>query len=181
MEEKFIIRSKHYNIKWLLIIVLILIDVIAIPIIPGFAAGGEELLILYGLLLLINIAVILIKVWLSSYEMVVTDKRVYGKIAFGKRVDLPLDSISATSTLRVLKGVSVSTSSGIIKFLLIKNSNEMYEEISKLLLERQNNSPVKVEKKTDTPDDLIKLKELLDKGIITQEEFDTKKKQILGL
>ncbi len=94
---------------------------------------------------------------------------------------MPLDSISATSTLRVLKGVSVSTSSGIIKFLLIKNSNEMYEEISKLLLERQNNSPVKVEKKTDTPDDLIKLKELLDKGIITQEEFDAKEKQILGL
>ncbi len=30
-------------------------------------------------------------------------------------------------------------------------------------------------------DDLVKLKELLDKGIITQEEFDAKKKQILDL
>ncbi len=184
MEEKVIVRSENYKIKWLLIIALILIDVVAIPIIPDFAAGSDELLILYGLLLLLNIALILIKVWLSSYEMVVTDKRVYGKIAFGKRVDLPLDSISATSTLRILKGVSVSTSSGIIKFLLIKNANEMYEEISKLLLERQKKeygAPIKEEKKRESPDDLIKLKELLDMGIITQEEFDTKKKQILGL
>ena len=30
-------------------------------------------------------------------------------------------------------------------------------------------------------DELIKYKELLDKGIITQEEFDAKKKQFLGL
>ena len=30
-------------------------------------------------------------------------------------------------------------------------------------------------------DELKKLKDLLDSGIITQEEFDTKKKQLLGL
>ena len=30
-------------------------------------------------------------------------------------------------------------------------------------------------------DDLKKLKELLDNGIISQEEFDVKKKQLLGL
>ena len=30
-------------------------------------------------------------------------------------------------------------------------------------------------------DELKKLKELLDMGIITQEEFDAKKKQLLGL
>ena len=30
-------------------------------------------------------------------------------------------------------------------------------------------------------DDLLKLKSLLDSGIITQEEFDAKKKSLLGL
>ena len=30
-------------------------------------------------------------------------------------------------------------------------------------------------------DEISKLKQLLDNGIITQEEFDTKKKQLLGL
>ncbi len=125
----------------------------------------------------------LIKLWLSSYEMVVTDKRIYGKVAWGKRVDLPFDSISATSTLRMLKGVSVSSASGRIKFLLIKNANEMYNEINKLLIERQKKeAPFDISSdKTDTPDDLIKLKKLLDMNVITQEEFDAKKKQILGL
>lgn len=36
-------------------------------------------------------------------------------------------------------------------------------------------------KESGSFDDLKKLKELLDEGIITQEEFDAKKKQILGL
>ena len=34
---------------------------------------------------------------------------------------------------------------------------------------------------SEAADDLMKLKELLDAGILTQEEFDAKKKQLLGL
>lgn len=132
---------------------------------------------------LLALLAFLIKFWLSSYEMVVTDKRIYGRVAWGKRVDLPLDSVSATATLRIFKGVSVSSASGRIKFLLIKNANKMYNEINKLLIERQKKEApaITAEKESDTPDDLIKLKELLDMEIITQDEFDTKKKQILGL
>lgn len=37
------------------------------------------------------------------------------------------------------------------------------------------------ETKIDTADELKKFKELLDSGVITQEEFDAKKKQLLGL
>lgn len=121
---------------------------------------------------------------LSSYEMVVTDRRIYGKIVFGRRVDLPIDSISSTGMLRILKGVSASSASGKIRFLLIKNADQMYKEISNLLLNRQNKDTAIVttsEEKTDTHGDLLKLKELLDMGIITQEEFEAKKKQFLGL
>lgn len=53
----------------------------------------------------------LIFLWLRSYELTVTDKRIFGKVAFGKRVDLPVDSVSATATIQLLKGVAVSTSS----------------------------------------------------------------------
>lgn len=132
----------------------------------------------------IDLICLIIYLWLHSYEMVVTDKRIYGRVAWGKRVDLPVDSITATSTLRVLKGVSVSTASGKIKFLLIKNANEMYEKINNILIERQNEKPtdsISAENKVESFDDLIKLKELLDMGVITQEEFDAKKKQMLGL
>ncbi len=132
---------------------------------------------------LLALLAFLIKLWLSSYEMVVTDKRIYGRVAWGKRVDLPFDSVSATSTLRMFKGVSVSSASGRIKFLLIKNANEVYNEINKLLIERQKKeAPSNISSdKADAPDDLIKLKKLLDLNVITQEEFDAKKKQILGL
>lgn len=37
------------------------------------------------------------------------------------------------------------------------------------------------QKQNDLKDELVKLKELLDSGLITQEEFDAKKKQLLGL
>ena len=52
-------------------------------------------------------------------ELVITDKRVYGKAIFGKRVDLPLDKVSAVGT-SFLKGIDVGTSSGRIKFNLLK-------------------------------------------------------------
>ena len=123
----------------------------------------------------------------SKIEMTVTDKRVYGRAIFGKRVDLPLDSVSAVGT-NLLKGVDVSTSSGSIKFICIMNCDQIHHEISKLLIERQNtkkeekpNTPVVQEHLTSVADELAKYKALLDSGAITEEEYNEKKKQLLGL
>ena len=98
---------------------------------------------------------------------------------------MPVDSVSAVSTVGLLKGVSIASSSGRISFLFIKNADEIYEEINNLLIERQSNVMKPVETKVDIPlsnaDELKKFKDLLDSGVITQEEFDAKKKQLLGL
>lgn len=75
--------------------------------------------------------------WLRSYEMVITDKRVYGVVAFGKRVDLPLDLISASATTTFLHSVVVFTSSGKIYFRMMKNNNEMYAVLRTAISERQ--------------------------------------------
>lgn len=127
----------------------------------------------------------LIYLWLRSYELTVTDKRIFGKVAWGKRVDLPVDSVSATETIRFLKGVSVSTSSGRISFRVLKNADAIYQVISNLLIDRQQEkskpAPIAEAPKSDEADQLKKYKELLDTGVITQEEFDAKKKQLLGL
>lgn len=126
---------------------------------------------------------ILLYLALRSYELVVTDKRVYGKVAWGKQVDLPVDAISATATLRFFKGVSVSTASGRISFLAIKNATEIYKVLSDLLIERQQAKASQINidanKKEDTVEQLKKYKELLDLGVITEEEFNEKKKQLL--
>ena len=122
----------------------------------------------------------------SKTELTVTDKRVYGKTVFGKRVDLPFDSISAVGTA-LMKSIAVTTSSGAIKFALIANSNEVHSVVSNLLIERQSKPTataapvVKQEIPQSNAEELKKYKELLDMGVITQEEFDAKKKQLLGL
>lgn len=122
----------------------------------------------------------------AKCELTVTDKRVFGRARFGKRVDLPLDSISAVGT-SILKGISVASSSGAISFKGIKNNSDIHREISNLLLERQgkeklvSTTTIKQEIPQSNADELKKYKDLLDSGVITQEEFDAKKKQLLGL
>lgn len=121
---------------------------------------------------------------LHSCHMVVTDKRVYGTAIFRRKIVLPLDMISATST-GLFGSVAVSTASGVIRFCFLENGEEVCSSIVNLLMQRQENKngSEKLANTTtrDEVDQLKKYKELLDCGTITQEEFETKKKKLLGL
>lgn len=128
---------------------------------------------------------LLLYAWLHSFSITVSNKRIFGNAAFGKRVELPVDSVSAVAT-SWLKGIAVATSSGRIAFMLIKNRDEIHQAISDLLIQRQREkaepaAPVPVVAAVSNAEELKKYKELLDMGVITQEEFDAKKKQILDL
>ena len=124
----------------------------------------------------------------KNVSLTVTNKRVFGTSSWGKRVDLPIDMISAVATA-ARGGIAVSSASGAIRFAGIKNNKEIHETISKLLMERQSKpapAPTPAPEAAAAParisaQELKELKELLDRGIITQEEFDAKKKQLLGL
>lgn len=111
--------------------------------------------------------------------LTVTSKRVYGEAAFGRKMDLPLDKVSAVATC-AFSGVVIATSSGRIKFRRCKNKEEVFNAVSALLMKRQA-SPAVQTAETNTADELKKYKDLLDSGVITQAEFDAKKKQLLGL
>ena len=212
MDEKIIIKSEHYNIKRYLKIALIIgIALVLLGFLAYlFNLNGcrfQESVITSGkyykyslisnmldpfsleagmfldsgiIFILISV---LVRKWLSSYELTVSDKRIYGKTSFGKRVDLPVDSISAVGT-SMLKGIAVATASGKIVFKLIKNRDDIHSEISNLIITRQTKSSDKATKApapTGTTDELKKYKELFDMGVITQEEFDAKKKELLNL
>lgn len=120
-------------------------------------------------------------IWMTGCKIVVTNKRVYGVGAFRKRVDLPFDMISSVGS-GLLNSLAVATSSGKINFWFVANRNEVFSAISNCLIERQDllhssgNAPI-----SSHADELKKYKELLDGGVISQEEFDAKKKQLLGL
>lgn len=135
--------------------------------------------------LIIFIGIILMFGGKQESEICVTDKRVYGRTLFGKRVDLPLDSISAVAlTFFLFFGVSVSTSSGRITFFLIPERNKVHKAISDLIIERQikpKETVIKQEAPQSNADELKKYKDLLDNGVITPEEFEAKKKQLLEL
>ncbi|MFD1471568.1 SHOCT domain-containing protein [Companilactobacillus mishanensis] len=62
-----------------------------------------------------------------------------------------------------------------------KKANKDIEAIKKRVDDFINTPKESNNSSTDSIDELPKLKKLLDAGILTQEEFDAKKKQILGL
>lgn len=123
---------------------------------------------------------------IKGSEIVVEKDNVYSRAMFGTRVDLPVDSISAIG-VAPLKSISVSTSSGAIRFCAIENVHEVKNVITALVKERQRKpqSPQPeasaLKEHSSNADELKKYKELLDSGVITQEEFDAKKKQLLDL
>jgi predicted Zn-dependent peptidase len=68
--------------------------------------------------------------------------------------------------------------------MYLANADEIHTVLSDLIISRQGkgtNTIIKQEVPQSNADELKKFKELLDSGIITQEEFDEKKKQLLGL
>lgn len=126
---------------------------------------------------------IFLSVLIQKNEIIVGKTKISGQTRFGHIVDLPIDKISAVAISKPLSAVSVATSSGSIRFFLLSNYKEVYDEISNLLQTRQTQPKEKNKTQVDNSqvEEIKKYKELLDNGIITQAEFDEKKKQLLGL
>lgn len=185
MEEKEVIRGKKSLEN--VILVWIMFTIIGIFIAAGvhnsYAWGqgdyfGAKIYAFFAFLPFLILDV-MTYYYLYAVDIVVTNMRVYGKATFGRRVELPLDSISAVG-LSFWSGIDVGTSSGKIHFKNISNNNEVLTEISKLINNRQSKTK-EAENNVSIPEELKKYKELLDSGVITQEEFEAKKKQLLNL
>lgn len=182
MEEKVLIRSKRSNkvlyiLNAIIFALYLLFCMIMYASNDGWTTFGDwffdYIFILIVLLVILNLS-------LFKSTIVVTDRRIYGTTYFGKRVDLPLDSVSAIA-VNYHHVVSASSSSGRISFALIENANDIHNCISELLIQRQTQKQAPAAQSTSNADELKKYKELLDSGVISQEEFDAKKKQLLGL
>lgn len=144
-----------------------------------FGGGNGAMMIFEPLAVLtIIIAIVLYRCW-SKVELTVTNKRVYGRTSTGKRVDLPLDSVSAIGLQK--STIAVTTASGALKFTYLANAQEIHSAVSDLLVERQKGTSAPAAAEPSAADELKKYKELLDAGAISQEEFDAKKRQLLGL
>lgn len=184
MEERIIIKATSQKLNISTVLFGLLTLGFLILSFSMLSQGDSGTGMWFTITFVLAIITVIIFVSMSLCEIVVSNKRIYGKTGFGKRIDLPLDSVSAVAVSSILtQGVSVSTSSGRITFFYLSDRNAISDEIRNLLVDRQSKvslAEVVAERSTNA-DELKKYKELLDIGAITQEEFDTKKKELLGL
>ena len=138
--------------------------------------------IYYGYLLILGIIVAivgaLIKIYSEKCEITVTDNRIFGKTANGDKVNIPLNQITGLNTCS-FNGISIASIGSVSNFHCIENRGEVMKAISFILANPQKTK--KAEVLDNEADQLRRFKNLLDNGIITQEEFDAKKKELLKL
>lgn len=97
---------------------------------------GDNILLLLVPAFMIILSVIFC-LSLPKNEIIVTDKRIYGKTTFGKRFEFPIDSVVGTTHIRALKCISISTFSGKRVFFAIENVEDICSKINNHLLENK--------------------------------------------
>lgn len=95
-----------------------------------------------------------------------------------KSAVLPLNTISGVEYLAKTKGLNIFSGSQQIRFEAITNAEEVAKVVSGLIAKNSNNTSAP---SGNSADELLKYKKLLDSGVISQEEFDAKKKQLLDI
>lgn len=128
----------------------------------------------------------------NTWLIVCTNKRVLmidkGMIYGIRLIDIPLDRINSISFSKGLTLGKIAITDGATTRTIEKVSNRtvsffantVNKEIE--IYKQSKNTPItQVVNNSSEADELIKYKQLLDMGALTQEEFDTKKNEILGL
>lgn len=110
-------------------------------------------------------------------ELVIYENKIIGKKIDGKTVQFMLKDIKSVETTKThdLKILGVGIKYDIH---LIQNAEEMKNVLMNMLAKTNQEQPAVA---GSSANDIKEYKELLDAGIITQEEFDEKKKQLLNI
>ena len=149
-------------------------------------------LCIHGYMLIAGVIAIIVglimKFNTEKCEITVTNNRIFGKLAHGKEVNIPLNQVTGLHSCS-FDGVSVASIGNVSDFHCIANHEEVMKTISYLLANQRGTgtSPAQVSNASassssnNEAEQLKRFKDLLDSGVITQEEFDAKKKEILGL
>ena len=145
--------------------------------------------LMYGCILIASVIAFVVSIIMKTNtekcEITVTNEAISGKLPHGKEVYIPLNQITAVNRSS-FNGVSITSIGNVSNFHCIENREEVMKAISYLLANPQQNAqptqngsaPVA---NGSEAEQLKRLKDLLDAGLLTQEEFDAKKKQVLGL
>lgn len=116
--------------------------------------------------------------------LIATDRKIlfYGKKTFGYETEMfPYSNISSIELSKGMLGHKISFfASGNRAEMGSINSPNVNEFLS-IVREKLGKKSEAVQPSTNSVDEIRRYKQLLDEGIISEEEFDAKKKQLLGL
>ena len=131
-----------------------------------------------------------------EFTLAVTSQYDKYKNDYDTMVEKMYDDLNPTyysTTIKDIKSVELASMKGLMirgngfkyKINLLNNAEELkttiMDSLANLPAESIATTEIKQEILPSNADELKKYKELLDSGIITQAEFDAKKKQLLGL
>lgn len=122
-------------------------------------------------------------------SITVTNQRVRCTSGFKDEMNIPVTAISSvTVNSGLFKSVGLTCAGNRYSITYIENCQQIYNVINDLISEKRNEphgassiTEVPKEYAENATDEIRKYKQLLDDGIITQEEFEAKKKQLLNL
>lgn len=124
-----------------------------------------------------------------TQQIYVTDKRIIAHKIEGifenKKTEIPLSSISSVNTstkgLDANIDIVASNNNASVEHLHIHIAQELKKIIDSLVFPLLGSTTTNDNTQVDVTDQIKKLAELRNSGILTEEEFSAKKKQLLGI
>lgn len=185
-EESF----EKYKNKTLKIVLGVLVFCVLFAL--WFAMSDDEEVIRLGLIIAILDVVIVDGIFGLIY---LTSKTAYNNIFWivtnqgltqinrktGIKIFIPTNHISSVMHVKDTVQIITINAQQPMALAFLKNASELKRVLDNLIYKTEKQKEVVVLENTDSVNEIKKYKDLLDSGIITQEEFDTKKKQILDL
>lgn len=132
-----------------------------------------------GLALILIVLTILYKLALNK-EIYISDESIICKKKNKNVKEFMINDIK-TVELTSIKGLKIIGNSINYNIKLVENRAEIKDFIMQKLTNLSNQTSTNVIAPQSNANELKQFKDLLDSGVITQEEFDAKKKQLLGL
>lgn len=115
---------------------------------------------------------------MKNCQIEVSNTMITGRESFGKNVHIPINTVASVNKGK-FNSVIITSGGKKTVFWLLDGGSEIADYIAELISQNTTQSVPQIGK--SDADELSKYKELLEKGVISQEEFDAKKKQLLGI
>ena len=135
MEEKVLIKAVFSKLKFLVILCYV---IAAILFVIGLGTGYDIaiLWLTVSAIFMVFVGVILGTIF-KKRELIVTNKRVIARGAFGFRADIPIEKITNVS-MRWFNGIGCASPSLRIIFYFCKNKTEVFDTIISESLQRDS-------------------------------------------